>query len=60
VLKLFDVYTSDPIPVGKENLTYSLVYQAMDRTLKDVEANGLQENLVRVLHEKLGDTLRQR
>jgi phenylalanyl-tRNA synthetase beta chain len=56
--ELFDVYTGDPIPAGKKNLTYSLVYQATDRTLKDVEANSLQDNLVRVLHEKFGATLR--
>jgi phenylalanyl-tRNA synthetase beta chain len=56
--ELFDVYTGDPIPAGKKNLTYTLVYQATDRTLKDVEANGLLEKLVRVLHEKFGATLR--
>ena len=56
--ELFDVYTGDPIPAGKKNLTYSLVYQATDRTLKDAEANSLQDNLVRVLHEKFGASLR--
>jgi phenylalanyl-tRNA synthetase beta chain len=57
-VELFDVYTGDPIPAGKKNLTYSLVYQATDRTLKDVEANGLVDNVVRVLGEKFGATLR--
>ncbi len=57
-VELFDVYTGDPIPAGKKNLTYSLVYQATDRTLKDVEANGLMERLVSVLHEEFGATLR--
>ncbi len=56
--ELFDVYTGDPIPAGKKNLTYTLVYQATDRTLKDVEANELLEKLVRVLNEKSGATLR--
>jgi phenylalanyl-tRNA synthetase beta chain len=56
--ELFDVYTGDPIPAGKKNLTYTLVYQATDRTLKDVEANELLEKLVRVLNEKFGATLR--
>ena len=56
--ELFDVYTGDPIPAGKKNLTYTLVYQATDRTLKDVEANSLQDNLVRVLYEKFGASLR--
>jgi phenylalanyl-tRNA synthetase beta chain len=40
-MNAFDVSTSDPIPAGKKNLTYTLVYQATDRTLKDVEANEL-------------------
>lgn len=32
---LFDVYTGEPIPAGKKNLTYALVYQAQNRTLTD-------------------------
>jgi phenylalanyl-tRNA synthetase beta chain len=56
--ELFHVYTGDPIPAGKKNLTYSLVYQATDRTLKDVEANGLVDNVVRALGEKFGASLR--
>jgi phenylalanyl-tRNA synthetase beta chain len=55
---LFDVYTGDPIPAGKKNLTYSLVYQAHDRTLKDAEANALQERIIHVLHEDFGAVLR--
>jgi phenylalanyl-tRNA synthetase beta subunit len=35
--ELFGVYASDPIPAGKKKLTYTLVYQATDRTLKDKE-----------------------
>ncbi|GCE04220.1 phenylalanine--tRNA ligase subunit beta [Dictyobacter aurantiacus] len=55
---LFDVYTGDPIPAGKKNLTYTLVYQAQDRTLKDSEANELQERIIRMLHEDFGAVLR--
>ncbi len=55
---LFDVYTGEPIPVGKKNLTYSLVYQSPDRTLTDVEANTLQEKIVHALHEAYSATLR--
>ncbi|BCL82771.1 phenylalanine--tRNA ligase beta subunit [Ktedonobacteria bacterium brp13] len=57
-VSLFDVYTGDPIPAGKKNLSYTLVYQAADRTLKDIEANNLQESIIRVLHEDFGATLR--
>ncbi len=55
---LFDVYTGDPIPAGKKNLTYSLVYQSPNRTLNDAEANTLQEEIIHVLSEKFGATLR--
>ena len=57
-VELFDVYTGDPIPAGKKNLTYSLIYQAQDRTLKDAEANALQERIIKVLHEDFGAILR--
>ncbi len=56
---LFDVYTGEPIPPGKKNLTYSLTYQAQDRTLTDAEANALQEGIVRTLYEKFGAVLRK-
>ena len=55
---LFDVYTGEPIPAGKKNLTYSLVYQSPDRTLTDAEANTLQESIVRALHDTYNAVLR--
>ena len=55
---LFDVYTREPIPVGKKGLTYSLVYQSPERTLTDAEANTLQERIIRALHERFGAVLR--
>ncbi len=55
---LFDVYAGEPIPAGKKNLTYSLVYQASDRTLTDAEANTLQDKIIHALHDAFGATLR--
>jgi phenylalanyl-tRNA synthetase beta chain len=55
---LFDVYTGEPVPAGKKSLTYSLVYQAQDRTLTDAEANTLQERIIRALGEQYGAVLR--
>jgi phenylalanyl-tRNA synthetase beta chain len=57
-IELFDVYTGEPIPAGKKNLTYTLVYQAPDRTLKDAEANALQDKIIQALHTAFGATLR--
>jgi phenylalanyl-tRNA synthetase beta chain len=55
---LFDVYTGEPIPAGKKNLTYSLVYQSQERTLTDAEANALQERILQSLREEFGAVLR--
>ena len=55
---LFDVYRGEPIPAGKKNLTYSLVYQSQERTLTDAEANTLQDGIIRALDEKFGAALR--
>jgi phenylalanyl-tRNA synthetase beta chain len=55
---LFDVYTGDPIPSGKKNLTYSLIYQSATRTLNDTEANALQDQIIRALSEKFSAVLR--
>ncbi len=55
---LFDVYTGEPIPAGKKNLTYSLVYQSQERTLTDAEANALQERILSALHEEFDAVLR--
>ena len=55
---LFDVYTGEPIPPGKKNLTYSLIYQAQDRTLTDSEANTLQERIIYALHDEFDAVLR--
>lgn len=57
-VSLFDVYTGDPVPAGKKSLTYSLMYQAQDRTLTDAEANVLQERIIRALNEEFGAVLR--
>jgi phenylalanyl-tRNA synthetase beta chain len=55
---LFDVYTGDPVPEGKKSLTYSLVYQAEERTLTDGEASTLQERIMHALNEAFGAVLR--
>lgn len=55
---LFDVYTGEPIPSGKKNLTYSLSYQSQERTLTDAEVNTLQEGIIRTLHDQFGAIMR--
>jgi len=57
-VSLFDVYTGEPVPAGKKNLTYALVYQAQNRTLTDAEANTIQERIIHALNEQFRATLR--
>lgn len=57
-IALFDVYTGDPIPPGKKNLTWSLIYQAPDRTLTDAEANAIQDRIIATLREEFDAVLR--
>src|SRR5439155_14468499 len=42
---LFYVYTGEPIPPGKKNLTYSLIYLFPERNLTDAESNTLQSRI---------------
>ena len=50
-IQLKSIYQGDKIAAGKKNMVYSLVYQAMDRTLTDEEVNKvhnkLRENLTK-------------
>jgi phenylalanyl-tRNA synthetase beta chain len=39
-LRLFDVYTGNPVPAGQRSLAYALTFRAPDRTLNREEANG--------------------
>ena len=36
-IRLFDVYTGDPVPAGRKSLAYALRFRAPDRTLTDDE-----------------------
>ena len=39
-LRLFDVYTGNPVPAGQRSLAYALTFRAPDRTLNREEANA--------------------
>ena len=57
-VRLFDVFRSEQIGVGKKSLAYSLTYQAPDRTLNDQEASQTRGRIVRRLENELGAKLR--
>ena len=57
-LRLFDVYTGDPVPPGHKSLAFNLVYQTDARTLTDREVAKVQRKIVRAAERQLGATLR--
>jgi len=54
-LTLFDVFTFDD---GRRNLAWRMTLQAEDRTLRDDEANALQERVARRVAERFNITWR--
>jgi phenylalanyl-tRNA synthetase beta chain len=56
---LTDRYSGAQIPAGFKGLTYSLEFQAPDRTLSDNEANAIHEKLCNLLVERLAAKIRR-
>jgi phenylalanyl-tRNA synthetase beta chain len=57
-VRLFDVYRSEQIGVGKKSLAYSITYQAPDKTLTDKDVAGIRTRILRRLEQELGAKLR--
>ena len=58
-LRLFDVYSGEPIPAGKRSLAFSLRLRAADRTLTAEEAVAVRDNAVANTAERFGAELRR-
>ncbi|MBN1964494.1 MAG: phenylalanine--tRNA ligase subunit beta, partial [Anaerolineae bacterium] len=58
-VRLFDVYTGDPIPQGSKSLAYALTFRAPDQTLTDKQVNKAREKIVKAARQKLDATLRE-
>ncbi|HWO57302.1 MAG TPA: phenylalanine--tRNA ligase subunit beta [bacterium] len=58
-VKLFDLYTGKPIPEGKKNVAFALVYRRADRTLTDDEADNAHRAIVAALASEFGAKLRE-
>jgi phenylalanyl-tRNA synthetase beta chain len=57
-VKLFDRFVGGPVPAGCSNLAFHVVYRASDRTLTDAEVDAAHANVVKVVGERFGATLR--
>ncbi|MDH5662140.1 MAG: phenylalanine--tRNA ligase subunit beta [Elusimicrobiota bacterium] len=52
-VKLFDIYFGKQIEPGKRGLACKIVYQSMEKTLKDEEVNSLHTGIVETLERDL-------
>jgi phenylalanyl-tRNA synthetase beta chain len=57
-VRLFDVFRSEQIGVGKKSLAYALTYQSLEGTLTDKDAAQIRNRIVRRLEADLGAKLR--
>ncbi len=57
-VELFDVYQGDKLELGKKSLAFHLSYQSSDRTLRAVEVDQVQKNLIQHLNQKFSIKLR--
>jgi phenylalanyl-tRNA synthetase beta chain len=57
-LRLFDLYTGDPVPPGHRSLAYNLRLRAPDRTLTADEAIAIRDSAVAAAASRCGAVLR--
>ena len=57
-LSLFDVFEGKQVESGKRSLSFSLTFQAKDRTLTDIEVGKIREKIIKRLGEEFKATLR--
>jgi phenylalanyl-tRNA synthetase beta chain len=52
--RVFDVYTGDPIPVGKKSLAFAITYQSDKETLTDADVAKQRGRIIERLRRELG------
>ena len=57
-VSLFDVYKGAQIPEGKKSVSYTAVYRADNRTLKDEDVQKIFDKIVKTAKAQLGAELR--
>ncbi|HPV70824.1 MAG TPA: phenylalanine--tRNA ligase subunit beta [Candidatus Magasanikbacteria bacterium] len=58
-VELFDVFEGENIKEGNKSLAYHLLLAHKDKTLTTVEADAVQNKLIKVLQDKFGAEIRQ-
>ena len=57
-VRLFDIFRSEQLGVGKKSLAFNLTYQAWDHTMDDKEAAQIRQRIIKRLEQVLGAKLR--
>ena len=57
-VKLFDIYRGTGVPEGKKSMAFSLELRSDERTLTDVDCEGVTGKVLQALKEKLNAILR--
>ena len=57
-VRLFDLYRGEQLKESEKSLAYSLSFYALDRTLRDEEARGAYEDIVKALLTRMNASLR--
>ena len=54
----FDVYEGENIPKDKKSVAINITLQAFDKTLTENDLDQISKNIIRVVSEKTGATIR--
>ena len=54
----FDVYEGENIPKGKKSVAINVILQAFDKTLTENDLDQISKNIIKVVSEKTGATIR--
>ncbi len=57
-INVFDVYTGEPIPIGKKNVALSLAFQSPDKTLTDADTQKSWDRILKRLEKEFNAVLR--
>ncbi len=58
-IDLFDSYSGEGVPDGKENFAFHIVYQVLDRTLSSREVNKTHQEIIDALEQNLSWEIRR-
>ena len=58
MVKVFDVYEGNNIPVGKKSIALNVTIQSLERTLKDEDLDKINQLIISTVADKTGAKIR--